>query len=97
MHLDILVLPYKFKLILSQNDKPVCYRILDGLRHVVWVTLIVAEYINLFTFTVLKWKRTSQCANETCWMYLVRGGLPCWIYRPHVVEVEYYQITVFVF
>lgn len=50
--------------------------ILHGLRHVVWVTLIVAEYMNLFTFTVLKWKKVSQCANETCWTYLVKRWSP---------------------
>lgn len=77
MHLAVSVLPYKFKLILPLNDELVVPRILDGLTHVVRVTLIVAEYVNLFTCTVLKWKKVFKCENESCWIYLVKGGLPC--------------------
>lgn len=75
MHLAISVLPYKLELILSWNES-VVPRILDGITHVVLVTLIVAEYVNLFNFTVLKWKEVFPCENETCWIYLVKCGLP---------------------
>lgn len=47
MHLAISVQHYKFKLILSQNDELVVPRILDGLTHVVQITVIMAEYISL--------------------------------------------------
>lgn len=59
MHLVISVLPYKFKLILSQNDVSVVPRILNGLTHVFRVTLILAQYVNRI-FTVLKWKKVFQ-------------------------------------
>lgn len=76
MHLAISVLPYKFKLILSQNEELVVPRTLDGFTYVVQITLIVAECLNLFTFTGLKWKKVLQCGNETRGIYVVRGSLP---------------------
>ena len=57
---------YPINLILSQNEELVVPRIPDGLTHVVRLTVIVAEYLNLFTFIVLKWKKVFQCENETC-------------------------------
>lgn len=76
MHMTISVLPYEFKLILSQNEAAVVPRMLDGFTYVVWVTLIVAEYVNIFAFTVLKWKKVFHCENDTCGMYLVKDGFP---------------------
>lgn len=76
MHLAISVLPYKFKLILSQKEELVVPGTLDGFTHVVQITLIVAECVDRFTFTGLKWKKIFQCGNETRGIYVARGSLP---------------------